>query len=555
MDLMSMEASLYVTSLARSSAVPSRPHVSLRPHGGEAVDGWADPLLGSSSMSVRGSLPRCEAVVSVVDPLVDNVFGPSILSKKSGYVAVRVDPPAYKSRLEVCKFSLIARVVLSSGKKPWKFVDLKAKLPSVWKLNSVWRLISVGVFRLQPWIPNFNPALQKSSNAQVWVRFYDLSWVYRHPNIISDIARGIGVPLRLDRAIMEGDFGHFTCVLVDIDVSIVPPSSLLLERDDFHSSFILVEYENLPALCSIVPPLPFSQCLSLEQVWQWDSGSDTVLGKVSSTSLVASPGFTSLMVPTTSVVTAQVCRPEQGGGSDDSLTDVLVASTHPVVSTIFSDSVSLTASREQHSGSVNAIPIVSRSLAVVTVSNILVVHDSPVDIGSDLSVDLSAAQAFSFSGSGMILESSNTLGLVFDVHSIVPNQTVPVIDSLVQTVPTIVGSFSLRRPPFSHAAHGVRNVSFGSSQISSSVAGAHFTWARGRYPRIRVERRLDRALVSEGCISCWRDISCVALPRRFLDHCPLMIQLSDIENVSPRPFRFQSMWLDHPDFMALVRRI
>ncbi|KAK3212233.1 hypothetical protein Dsin_016939 [Dipteronia sinensis] len=84
---------------------------------------------------------------------------------------------------------------------------------------------------------------------------------------------------------------------------------------------------------------------------------------------------------------------------------------------------------------------------------------------------------------------------------------------------------------------------------------ALFNWARGCYPHTRVERRLDRALVSEGCISCWRDISCVALPLRFLDHCLLVIRLSDIENVSPRPFRLKSMWLDHPDFMALVRRI
>ena len=137
---------------------------------------------------------------------MDNVFGPLILSKKGGYVAVRVDPFAYKSRLEVCKFSLIGRVVLSNGEKPWKLVDLKAKLQSIWKLNSIWRLISLGkryfqimlnsnvdknmvwslgslnlkpgVLRLQPWIPNFNLALHKSSNAQVWVRFYDLSWEY-----------------------------------------------------------------------------------------------------------------------------------------------------------------------------------------------------------------------------------------------------------------------------------------------------------------------------------------------------------------------------------------
>ncbi|KAK3229688.1 hypothetical protein Dsin_001569 [Dipteronia sinensis] len=265
MDPMSMEASLYITSSAGSSVVPSRPHVSLRPYGGEAVDGWADPLQGSSSLPVQGSLPRCEAVVGVVDPLVDNVSGPSILSKKGGYVAVRVDPSAYKSRLEVCKFSFIGRVVLSSGEKPWKLVDLKAKLQSVWKLNSVWRLICLGkgyfqimlnldadknmvsslgslnlkpgVLRLQPWIPDFNPALQKSSNAQIWVRFYALSLEYWHLKIISDLARGIGVPLWLDRATMKGDFRHFARVLVDIDVSTVPPSSLLLKRDDSADSW------------------------------------------------------------------------------------------------------------------------------------------------------------------------------------------------------------------------------------------------------------------------------------------------------------------------------
>ena len=64
------------------------------------------------------------------------------------------------------------------------------------------------------------------------------------------MARGIGVPLRLDKATNDGDFGHYARVLVDVDVSLVLPTSVLLERDEFHSSFIGVEYENLPAFCS-----------------------------------------------------------------------------------------------------------------------------------------------------------------------------------------------------------------------------------------------------------------------------------------------------------------
>ncbi|KAI9193780.1 hypothetical protein LWI28_000133 [Acer negundo] len=164
------------------------------------------------------------------------------------------------------------------GEKPWKLADLKAKLQSIWKLSTSWRLISLGkgyfqimltsvadktcvwgmgslylklgILCLQPWVSDFNPAMEKSSNAQVWVRFYDLSWEYWHPKIISDLAKGIGVPLRLDKAIIDSDFGHFARVLVDVDVSSSPPTSLLLERDDCHSSFISVEYENLSAFCS-----------------------------------------------------------------------------------------------------------------------------------------------------------------------------------------------------------------------------------------------------------------------------------------------------------------
>ena len=57
---------------------------------------------------------------------------------------IRVDHLAYKSRLDMCKNTLIGRVVLSSGEKPWKLVDLKNKLHSIWKFSSAWRLISLG---------------------------------------------------------------------------------------------------------------------------------------------------------------------------------------------------------------------------------------------------------------------------------------------------------------------------------------------------------------------------------------------------------------------------
>ncbi|KAI9154184.1 hypothetical protein LWI28_022333 [Acer negundo] len=85
--------------------------------------------------------------------------------------------------------------------------------------------------------------------------------------------------------------------------------------------------------------------------------------------------------------------------------------------------------------------------------------------------------------------------------------------------------------------------------------GARFTWVRGRSNLTRVERRLDKVLVSDGCISCWQEISCVAFPRIYSDHCPLLVRLSDFEVSSHRLFPFQSMWLEHPDFIAIVCKI
>ncbi|KAI9191247.1 hypothetical protein LWI28_005831 [Acer negundo] len=101
-----------------------------------------------------------------------------------------------------------------------------------------------------------------------------------------------------------------------------------------------------------------------------------------------------------------------------------------VASVIFSDSIPLTALREQQSMSVNEISIVPGSLAIVPV------NDSFVDIGFDLSLDLSTAQVSSFLRSETILESSTTSGLISDVCFTIPIQAVPVIDSLVQTIST-----------------------------------------------------------------------------------------------------------------------
>ncbi|KAK0581163.1 hypothetical protein LWI29_010799 [Acer saccharum] len=192
-----------------------------------------------------------QAISSAIAPIS------SAPKKKGDYVAIKVNPKAYEERLKLCSYSLIGRVVLSKGEEPWKILALKEKLQSIWKLNSQWRLISLGrgffqillnseedkaqvwgigslhlkpgILRLQPWTQNFNPNTQRTTNAQIWVRFYDLPWEFWHPQILSDMARGVGIPLKFDRATLEGDYGHFARMLIDVDLSKPLPDSIMIE--------------------------------------------------------------------------------------------------------------------------------------------------------------------------------------------------------------------------------------------------------------------------------------------------------------------------------------
>ncbi|KAK3198369.1 hypothetical protein Dsin_021784 [Dipteronia sinensis] len=110
------------------------------------------------------------------------------------------------------------------------------------------------------------------------------------------------------------------------------------------------------------------------------------------------------------------------------------------------------------------------------------------------------------------------------------------------------------RSPAKGSCKDFKSMNEDCNLIGVRSQGARFTWVRGRSSHTRVERRLDKTLVSEGYTTCWRDILCVALPRQFSDHYQLWIRLAESHVSTSRPFRFQSMWVDYPDFMNLVRK-
>ena len=88
--------------------------------------------------------------------------------------------------------------------------------------------------------------------------------------------------------------------------------------------------------------------------------------------------------------------------------------------------------------------------------------------------------------------------------------------------------------------------------VHLDTAGARFTWTNGCGTRVHVELRLDRSLCNTSWFEAWPYSSCIALPRVVSDHTPLIFSASKLSPSGPKPFRFQSMWLNHPIFRDTV---
>ncbi|PON72885.1 Zinc knuckle CX2CX4HX4C [Parasponia andersonii] len=63
-----------------------------------------------------------------------------------------------------------------------------------------------------------------------------------------NLARTVGVPLKIDQATLNGDFGHFARVLMDIDLKNPLLDSIQVESGD-ECRFIYLSYERLPDFC------------------------------------------------------------------------------------------------------------------------------------------------------------------------------------------------------------------------------------------------------------------------------------------------------------------
>lgn len=83
--------------------------------------------------------------------------------------------------------------------------------------------------------------------------------------------------------------------------------------------------------------------------------------------------------------------------------------------------------------------------------------------------------------------------------------------------------------------------------------GAEFKWSNGRGGGRHSEVGLDRILCKAYWLVSWSDTSCRTLVREFSDHHPILLKFDNYVRRFPKTFRFLSCWLQHEDFMDMVK--
>lgn len=90
--------------------------------------------------------------------------------------------------------------------------------------------------------------------------------------------------------------------------------------------------------------------------------------------------------------------------------------------------------------------------------------------------------------------------------------------------------------------------------IDIGFSGPRFTWSN-RWPFTHlVLERIDRAFVNAEWSSIFPKVAVLHLEKMHSNHYPIKVCFkNNREFHSPRPFRFQLMWLSHPIFLNVVK--
>ncbi|CAN1177318.1 hypothetical protein LINPERHAP2_LOCUS33037 [Linum perenne] len=119
------------------------------------------------------------------------------------------------------------------------------------RLRSMWKPVSGGPWLIlehylivHKWDPNFRVSDKLPSKMVVWIRLPHLPIVFFHPRILSALGNLIGSTVKIDAPTLNTNRGKFARIAVEINMD--EPLAQVIELD---GAWKKVEYENISALC------------------------------------------------------------------------------------------------------------------------------------------------------------------------------------------------------------------------------------------------------------------------------------------------------------------
>ncbi|XP_026396753.1 uncharacterized protein LOC113291433 [Papaver somniferum] len=88
--------------------------------------------------------------------------------------------------------------------------------------------------------------------------------------------------------------------------------------------------------------------------------------------------------------------------------------------------------------------------------------------------------------------------------------------------------------------------------LQASKSGLQFSWSNGRCGKKRILCNLDRALFNVQWLNTYNGWKYQVSLRGISDHSYLLGSDTEIPKPKNSPFKFQKMWISHPDFLKLV---
>lgn len=103
-------------------------------------------------------------------------------------------------------------------------------------------------------------------------------------------------------------------------------------------------------------------------------------------------------------------------------------------------------------------------------------------------------------------------------------------------------------PPSFTSCYDFQQMCTSCNLLDVVTKGLSYTWTNQR-----TYVRLDRALANLEWLEAWSFFECHTLTLSASDHCPNLLTCFQTATPFKSPFKFQNMWLKHPDFLQLIR--